>query len=90
MPPKKRKTAKKDVKSMFINLNAVMAQVQKEKGIPKEIIVDAIESAMVSAARRRYGQDSELEAQYNEEIGEVELFQFHNVVEAEVENPERR
>lgn len=86
MAPKKRKTAKKDVKSMFINLNAVLDQVRKDKGIPKEILVEAIESAMVSAARRKYGHDAELEAQYNEDAGEVELFQFHNVVE-EVEDP---
>ncbi len=81
MPPRKRKTAKKEVKSMFINLNAVLDQVRKDKGIPKEILVEAIESAMVSAARKRYGHEAELEAQYNEELGEVELFQFHNVVE---------
>jgi N utilization substance protein A len=72
---------------MFINLNAVLDQVRKDKNIPKEILVEAIESAMVSAARRKYGHLSELEAQYNEEIGEVELFQFRNVVE-NVEEPE--
>lgn len=87
MPPRKRKTSKENVKSMFINLNAVLDQVKKDKGIPKEILVEAIESAMVSAARKKYGHDSELEAQYNEEMGEVELFQFHHVVET-VENPE--
>jgi len=81
MPPRKRKTAKKDVKSMFINLNAVLDQVRKDKGIPKEILIEAIESAMVSAARKKYGHTAELEAQYNESDGEIELFQFHNVVE---------
>ena len=44
--------------------------------------------AMVSAARKKYGHNTELEAQYNEEIGEVELFQFHNVVE-KVEDPDK-
>src|SRR5262249_9503029 len=73
--------------SMFINLNAVLDQVKRDKGIPKEILVDAIESAMVSAARKKYGHDAELEAQYNEELGEVELFQFRNVVESTLENP---
>ncbi len=87
MAPRKRKTAKKDVKSMFINLNAVLDQVRKDKGIPKEILVEAIESAMVSAARKKYGHETELEAQYNEEAGEVELFQFHNVVE-KIETPD--
>jgi N utilization substance protein A len=41
---------------------------------------------MVSAARKKYGHTAELEAQYNEELGEVELFQFHHVVET-VEDP---
>src|SRR4030095_8139926 len=81
MPPRKRKTAKENVKSMFINLNAVLDQVKRDKGIPKEILIEAIESAMVSAARKKYGHTAELEAQYNEEMGEVELFQFHHVVE---------
>ncbi|MGH7830072.1 MAG: NusA N-terminal domain-containing protein, partial [Candidatus Binatia bacterium] len=87
MPPRKRKTGKDKVKPMFINLNAVLDQVKRDKGIPKEILVEAIESAMVSAARKKYGHDSILEAQYNEEIGEIELFQFRNVVET-VTNPE--
>jgi N utilization substance protein A len=88
MAPRKRKTAKENVKSMFINLNAVLDQVKRDKGIPKEVLVEAIESAMVSAARKKYGYDAELEAQYNEEMGEVELFQFRNVVE-EVEEPSK-
>ncbi len=87
MAGRKRKTADKNVKSMFINLNAVIEQVRKDKGISRDIVIEAIESAMVSAARRKYGHESELEAQYNEDVGEVELFQFKNVVD-EVEEPE--
>jgi N utilization substance protein A len=87
MPPKKRKTAKEGVKSMFINLNSVLEQVGKDKGIPKETLVETIESAMLSAARKRYGLNTELEAHYNEELGEVELFQFKQVVDF-VEEPE--
>src|SRR5262245_11558187 len=85
--PKKRKTSKEGVKSMFINLNSVLEQVGKDKGIPKEILVETIESAMLSAARRKYGPTAELEAHYNEELGEVELFQFRQVVEI-VEDPD--
>jgi N utilization substance protein A len=87
MPPKKRKTAKEGVKSMFINLNSVIEQVGKDKGIPKEVLIDTIESAMLSAARRKYGPMAELEAHYNEELGEVELFRFRTVAEI-VEDPE--
>lgn len=87
MAAKKRKTAKEGVKSMFINLNSVIEQVGKDKGIPKETLVETIESAMLSAARKKYGINSELEAHYNEEMGEVELFQFRTVSEF-VEDPD--
>ena len=42
---------------------------------------------MVAAARKRYGMVRDIEAQYNEELGEVELFEFHTVVE-EIEDEE--
>ena len=71
MPPKRKKTSKEGVKSMFINLNAVLEQVGKDKGIPKEVLIETIESAMLSAAKRKYGPTAELEAHYNEELGAV-------------------
>jgi N utilization substance protein A len=53
----------------------------KEKGISKEIIVDALETAVLTAAKKKMGQDLDLEARYNEEIGQVEVFQFKTVVD---------
>lgn len=85
MPPKKKKVAKKDVKSMFINLDAVLDQVGKDKGIPKEILIEVIENAMLTAAKKKLGYALDLEAHYNEDEGEIELFQFKTVVE-EVED----
>ncbi len=66
---------------MFFDLNRVVEQVGKDKGIDKEILVDAIESAMLSAAKKKFGIDKEIEARFNEEIGEVELFEFKMIVE---------
>lgn len=66
---------------MVIDLNHVVEQIHKEKGIPKEALIDAIESAMLSAARKKLGFTGDLEAQYNPDIGEVELFQFKTVAE---------
>ncbi|HXZ85397.1 MAG TPA: transcription termination factor NusA, partial [Myxococcota bacterium] len=40
------------------------------------------EEAMKQAARREHGQETEIEARFNEELGEVELFEFREVVEA--------
>ena len=69
------------------DLNRVIEQVTKEKGIDKEILVDAIESAMVSAAKKTFGADRTFEAQYNPDIGEIELFEAKVVVD-DVADPE--
>jgi transcription termination/antitermination protein NusA len=60
-------------------------QVAKEKGIPRETLIEALEAALVSAARKKYGNRVELEAQYSLETEEVEVFLFKDVVE-EVED----
>lgn len=72
---------------MVIDLNHVIEQIHKEKGIPKEALINAIEQAMLSAAHKKLGFEGEIEAQYNAEFGEVELFQFKTVVE-KVEDPD--
>ncbi|MEK6725269.1 MAG: transcription termination factor NusA [Deltaproteobacteria bacterium] len=66
---------------MILELNRVLEQVGKDKGISKAILIEAIESAVLMAAKKKYGADKEIEAHFNEELGEVELFQFKTVVE---------
>lgn len=66
---------------MIVDLNHVLEQIQKDKGIPKEVLIEAIEAAMLSAARKKLGYYGDLEATYNPDLGEVELFQFKTVVE---------
>ncbi len=64
-----------------MNLNRMIDQVAKEKGIPRDTLVEALEAALVSAARKKYGNRVELEAQFSDETGEVEVFLFKDVVE---------
>ncbi len=66
---------------MAQDLNRVIEQVSKEKGIDKSILISALENAMVSAAKKMFGHQRKIEAQYNPEIGEVELFEAKTVVE---------
>lgn len=66
---------------MVVDLGRVIEQVSKDKGIPKETLIEALESAMLTAARRKFGQQREIEAHFNEDVGEVELFQFRTVAE---------
>ncbi len=71
---------------MSSELDRIIEQVGKDKGIQKEILIDALQAAMISAAKKKFGPQRDLEAQYNPEIGEVELFEFKTVVET-VTNP---
>ncbi|MBY0386380.1 transcription termination/antitermination protein NusA, partial [bacterium] len=65
---------------MFSDLNKVIDQLGKDKGIEKKLIIDAVVQGMLVAAKKMYGTYRDIEAQYNEETGEVELFQFNEVV----------
>jgi N utilization substance protein A len=73
---------------MYFDLNYVIEQAAKEKGIPKEKIISVLEEAMVTASKRRFGNNLDLEARYNEELGEIEVFHFKTVVE-QVKDPDR-
>ncbi|MDA0712770.1 MAG: transcription termination factor NusA [bacterium] len=66
-----------------LNLTAVIEQVGKEKNIDKEVLVSALEAAMLSAARKKLGPHADLEARFNEEVGEVEVYEFKQIVEGE-------
>ncbi|MGH7771769.1 MAG: transcription termination factor NusA [Candidatus Binatia bacterium] len=68
------------------DLNRVIEQVSKEKGIDKTILINALENAMVSAAKKTFGHQRKIEAQYNQVLGEVELFEAKVVVD-EVKDP---
>ena len=66
---------------MVVNLNHVIDQVVKDKGVDREILVEALESAVLSAANKKFRNTRDIEAHYNTEIGEVELFEFVVVVD---------
>jgi N utilization substance protein A len=69
------------------NLKREIDQIAKDKGIDSNEITGALEEAMRQAARKRFGLDKEIEARWNDEIGEVELFEFREVVE-QITDPE--
>ncbi len=76
--------------SELTELTRVMDSVCKDKGIKREEIVDAVEEAVLSAAQKLFrmqDMDKELEVHFNEDDGDVELFEFKTVVE-DIEDPE--
>lgn len=68
------------------DLKNIIDSIVKEKGIEKQIVLDALEQAVLSAANKKYRNTRDLEAHYNEEIGEVELFEFVTVVEEVIDS----
>ncbi len=66
---------------MTVDLNSLLGQIGKDKGINKAILIEAIESAMLSAARKHFGHNLNLETKFNEDSGEIEVIQFKTVVE---------
>src|ERR1700724_2297753 len=63
-------------------------QISREKHIEPEIIVAAIEDAMVVAARKYYRTEEDLRSRFNPDTGQVDVYSVHTVVE-EVADPLR-
>ncbi|PID73951.1 MAG: transcription termination/antitermination protein NusA [Desulfobacterales bacterium] len=72
---------------LITDMRRVIDQVSRDKGIEKEVLVQALEEALRSAARKKLGGKVDLDVVYNHELGEIEVFQFREVVE-EVADPE--
>ncbi len=68
------------------DINRVVEQVSKDKGIDREVLIRALEEALKSAARKKFGNKMDIEVQYNNDSGEIEVFQFKDVAE-EVTEP---
>ncbi|MDX9820429.1 MAG: transcription termination factor NusA [Syntrophales bacterium] len=70
---------------MYPELKRLIEQMGKDRGIDKQIIIEALEAAMLTAARKKLGMQVDIESHYNDEAGEIEVFQFKKVVEKVVD-----
>ena len=71
---------------LISEIKRVVDQVSRDKGIDKNVLIKAIEEALKSAARKKFGNKIEIEIQYSDQTGEIEVFQFKEVVEAVKDN----
>jgi N utilization substance protein A len=55
--------------------------VGREKNIPKDVILEAMEGSMAIAARKKYGHDRNVKAKINRDNGEISIFREIEVVE---------
>jgi transcription termination/antitermination protein NusA len=72
---------------MLSELKRIIDQISRDKGIDRELLIEGLEDAVASAARKKFGPLREIEVRYNEQLGEIEVFQFRTVVE-QVEDEE--
>ncbi len=63
-----------------VNLNTVLEQVCAEKNISREVLIETVEQAVATAAKKVF-EDREIEASFDTETGNVNLFQVLYVVE---------
>ncbi|MFP3867109.1 MAG: transcription termination factor NusA [Desulfobacteraceae bacterium] len=68
-------------------LKRIIDQVCRDKGIDKELLITTIEEAVRSAAKRKFDPKLDIEVNFTEDTGEIEIFQFKEVVE-EVTDPD--
>ncbi|MES1183619.1 MAG: transcription termination factor NusA [Myxococcales bacterium] len=66
---------------MAVDLGSIVEQVAAEKGIDKKVLIETMEAAILKAAQAVFGPTRELEARFNEESGNIDLFQYMTVVE---------
>ncbi len=71
---------------MNIELRRIIDQVCRDKGINKDLLIGAIKDAIRSAAKKKYGPRLEIEVEYRDDTGEIEVFQYKEVV-GEVTEP---
>ncbi len=66
-----------------MNAEFLMAidQIAKEKGIKKDILIDAIDAALVTAYKKNYGTSQNVKVSIDRETGEVNVFGRKTVVE---------
>jgi N utilization substance protein A len=67
---------------MIVNeLKRIIEQVSREKGLDREVLIKTLEEAVKAAARKKFGPNYDIEVTFNDEAGEIEVFEFKEVVE---------
>src|SRR3954466_8539005 len=63
-------------------INSVLTQLEEERGIPREKILEAIELALATAYKKEYGKKGQIiRAKFDLNTGKTEMFQVKIVVD---------
>ena len=65
-------------------LHSALEQLEAERGIPKEKIIEVIEDALAAAYKKDYGKRGQIiRADFDPDTGKTEFFQIKKVVDKE-------
>ncbi len=73
---------------MGLELKKSIETISKERRIDRDVLIDTLEEAVRVAVNKKFHNRLDIEVNYNEETGDMEVYQFKRVVE-EVEDPDR-
>ncbi|MBE3553992.1 MAG: transcription termination/antitermination protein NusA [Thermicanus sp.] len=71
---------------MRIDFMSALAELEKEKGIGKEVLIEAMKQALIAAYKKNYNSAQNVQVEVNEETGDVSVYARKKVVE-EVTDP---
>ncbi|MCR4666309.1 MAG: transcription termination factor NusA [Desulfovibrio sp.] len=66
---------------MNFELKKAIDQISKDKGLDREMLVNTLEDAVRTSVLKRFSDDMDVEVTYNDETGDIEVYQFKVVVE---------
>src|SRR2546426_16963 len=67
---------------MNVELMKALEQIEEEKGIGKEVIIEAIEAALLSAYKKNYGASAQnMRIEVDRDTGEMRAYQIRTIVE---------
>ncbi|SBV98453.1 Transcription elongation protein NusA [uncultured delta proteobacterium] len=71
---------------MSLELKKAIDQISKDKGLDRDMLIDTLEEAVRTSVTRKFGDDMDIEVSFNEETGDIDVYQFKIVVK-KVEDP---
>lgn len=71
---------------MSMDLKKALDQISKDRGLDRGMLVDTLEEAVRTSVIRKFGEELDVEVSFNEETGEIDVFQF-KIVARDVADP---
>ena len=66
---------------MNLELKKAIDQISKDKGLDRNMLIDTLEDAVRTSVLRRFSEDMDVEVSYNDDTGDIDVYQYKLVVE---------